>query len=184
MSTIRFVALPFVLLLTLLFSLLGCRPSPPAERARELIAQANNLLDQDVKITGEWAGEYGRLFSPQNRAKFPSNRESLRSRGESLVRLINESTRLNTGAAEKFEQAAGLISGDKEKRGLNSVASSLRKNIEINALMKEQMVLASDEGIKDQKIFNEKFMTLMSLIQQKTKERDEQQAEGKKLMGW
>ena len=50
--------------------------------------------------------------------------------------------------------------------------------------MKEQMVLASDEQIKEEKIFNEKFMSLMSLIQQKSKERDEQQAEGKKLMGW
>ena len=179
MSIIR-----IVLLITLLFSLPGCRPAPSAERARELITQANNLLAEDLIITNEWAGEYGRLFSPQNRAKFPSNRESLRSRGERLVRLINESTRLNAGAAEKFEQAAGLISGDKEKRGLTMVAAAIRKTIEMNSLMKEQMALASDEQIKDEKIFNEKFMSLMSLIQQKSKERDEQQAEGKKLMGW
>ena len=97
------------------------------------MAQANNLLAEDLRITNEWAGEYGRLFSPQNRAKFPSNRESFRSRGESLVRLINESTRLNAGAAEKFDQAAALISGDKEKRGLTMVAAAIRKTLRLIA---------------------------------------------------
>ena len=100
------------------------------------------------------------------------------------MRLLNESTRLNAGAAEKIEQAAGFMSGAKEKKGLTVFAASIRRNIEINNLMKEQMLLASDVEIKDQKLFNEKFMTLTSLIQRKSNERDDQQAEGKELMGW
>ena len=178
MSTIR-----FVLLITLVFSLLGCRPAPTTERAKGLIAEANNLLEEDVRVADKWVGEYGRVFTPQNRARFPSNRESLRSSGESLVKFFNESTRLNAGAAEKFEQAAGLVRADKEKKGLTMFAASIRTNIEINSLFKEQMLLASDGQIKDEKVFNEKFMTLMSVIQQKSRERDDQQTGGKKLMG-
>ena len=179
MSTIR-----FVLFITLFFNLLSCRPVPSTERAKGLIAEANNLLEEDVRVADKWAWEYGRLFTPQNREQFPSNRESLRSSGESLMRLLDESSRLNAEAAEKFEQAAGLVSADKEKKGLTLFATSIRKTIEINSLMKDQMLLASDGEIKDQKIFNEKFMSLMSLIQQKSREKDDQLTDGKKLMGW
>lgn len=147
------------------------------------MAEANNLLAADVGVAEKWLREYGSAFTPANRAQFPSNRESLRSRGENMMRLLNESTKLNAEAAEKFEQAAGLVTGGNEKKGLDAFAASIRKNMEINSLFKEQMLLASDAEIKDQKIFNEKFMTLLSLIQQKSKERDERQAEGKKLLG-
>ena len=50
--------------------------------------------------------------------------------------------------------------------------------------MKEQMLLASDGEIKDQKLFNEKFMDLMLLIQRKGTERDDQKSDGTKLLGW
>ena len=179
MSTIR-----FVLLTALLLSLFSCRPAPSTGRVKGLIAEANILLQEDGRVADNWLGEWGRMFTPQNRAQFPSNRESLRSRGENLIRHLNESTRLNAEAAEKLEQAAGLVTGDKEKKGLTAFAASIRKTVEINSLMKDQMLLASDVEIKDQKTFNEKFMTLMSLIQQKTREKDDQQSEGKALLGW
>ena len=148
------------------------------------MAEANKLLKEDVRVTSQWSGEYGKLFTPQNRQQFPSNRESFRSSGERLVRLLNESSKLNEEAAGKMDQAARLVSSDNEKKGLTVLTASIRKSIEINNLFKEQALLASDLGIKDQKIFNEKFLNLMSFIQQKSKERDDQQAEGKKLLGW
>lgn len=41
------------------------------------------------------------------------------------MRLLDESSRLNAGAAEKIEQAAGLVSGAKEKKGLTVLAASI-----------------------------------------------------------
>ena len=71
--------------------------------------------------------------------------------GERLIKLVEESKRLEAGAAEKIEQAARLMSGDRAKKGLTLIASSIRKTIETNDLMREQMLLASDEQIKNQR---------------------------------
>jgi hypothetical protein len=175
----------FVLLITLFFNLIGCQqPAQNTARAKGLIAEGNKLLGEDARLSEKWLAEYGRLFTPDNRAQFPSNRESFRSSGERLIKLVEESTRLNARAAEKIEQAADLMSDDKTKKGLTLVAASVRKNIEVNDLMKEQMLLASDGEIKDQKLFNEKFMDLMLLIQRKGTELDDQKSDGKKLLGW
>lgn len=177
-------AIRFALFITLSLNLLGCGKASNTDQAKGLITEANKLLNEDVRVTSQWSGEYGKLFTPQNREQFPSNRESFRSRGERLVRFLNESSKLNEVAAEKMDQAARLVSSDKEKKGLTALTASIRKTIEINNLIKDQTLLASNVEIKDEKIFNEKFMNLMSLIQQKSKERDHQQAEGKKLLGW
>ena len=178
MSTIR-----FILLISLFFNLLGCRLDPGAQRAKALMGEANSLLEQESRVTQEWSVEYGKVFTPQNRAQFPSNRESLRGHAEKVISLLDESARLSSAAAEKYEQAVGLVNEDKEKRGLVLFAASFRKDVEITGLFKEQMRLAANSEIKDQKTFNEKFMNLTQLIEREKRKRDDQQNEGKRLMG-
>jgi hypothetical protein len=177
MLTIRSILVIFLVILA------GCNAGSRAQRAKTLMTEGNALFEQESKITSEWTAEYGKAFTPQNRAQFPSNRDWLRPRADKLITLLDESSRLTNAAAEKYEQAREFSSNHQERRGIDFYVSSLRKNAEINELLKSQMQLVSDERIKEEKTFNEKFMDLMEQIQEKEKEQDEQLKEGKRLLG-
>ncbi len=176
MLTIRFVLLTLCVLI-----LPGCRPS--ARQPRELIAEATALLEQDSSVTKAWTAEFGKAFTPENRAQFPANRESMRVHAERITRLLDVSAKLNAQGAEKFDQAAALATEDKAKKGLALFAASLRRDVEITGLFKEQVKLVSNNEIKDRKVFNEKFMSLTQLIERKKAERDVEQNEAKRLVG-
>ena len=130
----------------------------------------------------QWAREFGPVFTEQNRAKFPSNRDWLNSRAQQIIPLIDESLRLSNQAVEKYEEAGRLMTRDQDRRAMVLIVASFRKGIEIEQLLKAQAQLASDQTITDAKTFNEKFASLDQLIQQKQKEKDEQFDEGKRLM--
>lgn len=130
----------------------------------------------------EWAREFSQVFTEQNRAHFPSNRDWLNSRAQKILRLIDESSRLGNEAVKKYEEAGRLMSNEQHRKGLTLIAASFRTTIEIEQLLKAQAQLASDETIKDQKTFSEKFVYFSGLIQQKQKEKDEQFGEGRRLM--
>jgi hypothetical protein len=170
-----------LILVIFLVTVASCTGSR-TERAKELMSEANGLLEQESKVTKEWTDEYSKVFTPQNRAQFPSNRNWLRTQGDRLIPLLDESSRLSNAAAEKYEQARELFGKEQERRGMALYASSLRKYAEINELLKAQMRLASDEEIKEEQTFNEKFMELMEQIQQKEKEHEDQLKEGKRLL--
>jgi hypothetical protein len=177
MVTSRLIVVIFFVMLA------GCNSGSSEQRAKLLMAEGNALIEQESKITKEWTDEYGKVFTPQNRAQFPSNRGWLRTQGDRLIPLLDESSRLANAAAEKYEQAREFSSSDQERRGIALYASSVRKYAEINELLKAQMRLASDEAIREEETFNEKFMELMDQIQQKEKEHEDQLKEGKQLLG-
>jgi hypothetical protein len=177
MRTLRFIVVIF-----LLFSLPGCGSGSSAQRAKTLTTQGDSLLAQDTKVVAQWTAEYGQTFTPQKRAEFPSNREFLNSHAERVIMLLDESSRLTSAAADNYDQASSLMSSDKG-RGMALLASSIRKETEVNELFKAQMRLASDQEIQNATTFNEKFMNLMELIKQKKKEIEDQQVEGKRLLG-
>ena len=129
----------------------------------------------------QWAREFGSVFTEQNRAQFPSNRDWLNSRAQKIIPLIDESSRLGNQALEKYEEAGRLLTGDQAK-GMALIVASFRKDIEIEQLFKAQAQLASDQTITDAKTFNEKFASLNELIRQKQKEKDDQFDEGKRLL--
>lgn len=165
----------------MLLSLNACRSSSE-ERARTLLSEASKIGDQQLKIFSEWAREFGETFSEKNRAQFPANRDWLTSRAQKIIPRIDESSRLGKESAEKYEQASRLVSNDQHGKGLALIAASERTNVEIEQLLKAQAQLASDVTINDQKTFNEKFTHLSTLMRQKAKEKDEQFAEGRRLM--
>ena len=127
----------------------------------------------------EWAREFGQVFTEQNRAQFPANRDWLNSRAQKIIPLIDDSLRLSNQAVEK---ASRLASKDQNRRGMAQIAASFRTDIEIQQLLKAQAQLASDLTITDAKTFNEKFAHFGGLIRQKQKESGEQFDEGKRLM--
>jgi len=176
------VRIRLMLVIFLMLDLAACKSGSGVLRAKALIGEANNLLEQQSRVTNEWSGEYGKVFTPQNRAQFPSNRTWLRGQAERLITLLDQSSRLGTEAAEKYEQATGLASNDEERRGMALIASSVRKDVEVSQLLKSQMRLTSDEQINDEKTFNEKFRNLTELIKQKEKESQDQLNEGKRLL--
>jgi hypothetical protein len=153
------------------------------QQSKNLIDEANKLLQQQTQVDSVWSREYGQVFSPEQRAKFPSNRDFLRSRAERLIMLLDESSRLGNAAAEKYAQASGLVSDDKKKRGIALLGSAIKKDVETNQLFKEFAQLLSDTTIQDVKTLNERFTHLGSLIKQKRTEKDELFAEGKRLLG-
>ena len=164
----------------LLFSLVGCRSN--AERSRALLNEANKLGDQEIKLMEQWARQFGQVFSEQNRAQFPSNRDWLASEGQKVASRIDESLRLLNEAAEKYDAAGRLMDNPQDRKGLSYIASSIRKEAEIKELLKAQAQLASDKTINDAQTFNDKFAQLTALIHQRQKEKDQQFDEGKRLL--
>ena len=173
--------LRFLLLLLLCFSLPGCRSSSK-ERYEAAFSEAKKTSDQQIKVMNEWAREFSQVFTEQNRAQFPSNRDWLNSRAQKIIPLIDESLRLDNLALEKYEEAGRLMSKDQDRRGMVLIVASFRKGMEIEQMIKAQAQLASDQTITDAKTFNEKFASLNEQIRQKQKEKDDQFAEGKRLM--
>lgn len=176
-------SLQILLFISLTLSLPACRSRVSESRSKNLVDEANKLLEQQNQIDFTWSREYGQVFSVEQRAKFPSNRDFLRSRAERLIVLLDESSRLGKAAAEKYEQASGLVSDDRKKRGMALFGSALKKDVETNQLFKEFAQLASDTTIQDVKTLNERFTHFKSLVEQKRKEKDEKLAEGKRLLG-
>ena len=170
-----------LLILLLLLCLSACRTSSE-ERVNTLLSEADKIGDQHLKIFREWAPEFGQTFSEQNRAQFPANRDWLNSNAQKIIPRIDESLRLGNEAAEKYEEASRLMSKNQHRKGLALFASSERLNVEIEQLLKAQAQLASDETITDQKTFSEKYAHLSTLMRQKQKEKDDQFAEGRRLM--
>ena len=148
------------------------------------MAEGNILIEREARVTQEWTGEYGKAFTLRNRAQFPSNREVLRVHAENIIKLLGQSAALRSEAAGKYEEASRLLSDSKEKEVSTLFASSFRKDVEANELLKEQVGLVHNHEIKDQKTFNDRFMNLAQLIGQKIKERDDLQAEGKTIIGY
>ena len=179
LSKLRFLAL-FLLLLTLP----GCGRSTATERAKTLVDEANALLHRDTELADQWSREFRQTFTPENRAQFPSNRDSLISRSEKMIALLDESARLENEAAAKFDDASRLMGNEQDKKGLELMAAALRKGVEISQLFKALAQIPSDRTINDSKGFNQKVDQITSLYQQKNKERDERLAEGKRLLRW
>lgn len=171
----------FFLLVLLLFSLHGCRSSAE-ERRNRLFSQSLRLGEQQTKIMERWAQELSQILSEQNRAQFPSNRDNLTSRVEKVIPLVDESSQLGKEAAEKCEEAGRLMSTDRDKKGFALICASMRNDVELGELFKAQAQLVSDNTIKDARGLNDKWIYFNGLILQKQKEKDEQFAEGKRLL--
>jgi hypothetical protein len=52
----------------------GCQSNQYNQKVNELVREGNLLIEQDAVITNEWKTEFVKVFTPENRAKFPSNR--------------------------------------------------------------------------------------------------------------
>jgi hypothetical protein len=176
-------SLQILLFISLSLSLPACQSSVSETRSKNLVDEANKLLDQQSQVDLTWSREYGQVFSAEQRAKFPSNRDFLRSRAERLIILLDESSKLGNAAAEKYHQASGLVRDDKKKRGMALFGSAIKKDVETNQLFKEFAQLTSDTTIQDVKTLNERFTHFRSLVEQKRKEKDEMFVEGKRLLG-
>ena len=172
------------LLMFLLVAVAACNHVTSEQQTKALLSEAVELIKRDTDVTGQWANEYGKAFTPENRAKFPANRSFLRSQAVKVIKLLDESSSLNNSAAAKYEQAAGISRYDQQRRGLAAFASGFRKTVEMNELLKSQMQIVSDDNVKDEKLFNEKFLHLLQLVQQKRSESESQFGEAKRLLGW
>ena len=170
-----------LLLFVLLLSLAGCK-SDSQKRAEALIGEGLKISIEQGKVLHRYAREVGQIFTAENRAKFPANRDSLSSRVHEILPLLDESLRLENQAAEKFEEASRLMTKEQQRKGVALIAASYRKSIEIEQLLKQEALLVSDPTITDAKAFNERFLRLNELVFQKQREHDEQFNEGKRLM--
>jgi hypothetical protein len=178
---VKISSLRLLILFLLLLSLPGCR-STSEQRFQTAFAEANKISDQQIKVMNEWAREFSQVFTEQNRARFPGNRDWLNSRAQKILPLMDQSSRLSNEAIEKYEEASRLMDNDQHRRGLAAIAASFRKSGEIEQLFKAQAQLPSDRTITDANAFNEKFAYFNKLIQQKQKEKDDQFDEGKRLL--
>jgi len=164
-----------------LVSLTGCRSSSQ-KRGEALFSEGYKISERQIKYLNQYAREFGQIFTEQNRAQFPANRDSLNSRVQKILPLMDESLRLGTEATEKIEEASRLMSRVQDRKGVALIAASFRKSVEIEQLFKQQALLLSDPTITDAKTFNEKFVHMNELVRQKQKEKDDQFDEGKRLM--
>jgi hypothetical protein len=173
-----------ILLIFLIVGFLGCKNYSRERQMKALLNEAQQLMKRDTDVTGQWSDEFVKVFTPENRAQFPANRDVLRTHAVQIIKLLDESSSLNNRAADKYEQAAGLSDNDQQRRGLTTFASGFRKSAEGNDLIKSQMQMVSDETVLDQKIFNERLLHSWQLIKEKQHERNAYFDEGKRLLGW
>jgi hypothetical protein len=151
-------------------------------RAKALLTQASKLMKQDTDVTQQWMDEFVKVFTPANRAQFPANRDFLSTHAGKIIKLLDESSSLISSAADKYDEAAGLSSDDRRRRGLTAIAASFRKSVEVNDIVKSLMQMVSDETVVEQKIINQRFSSSAPLIQQKQREMDHYAEEGKRLL--
>lgn len=173
----------FFAILVLLLQLSGCENKNYNQQVNDLVREGNNFLNQESEISNEWKTEFMQFFNPKSRADFPSNREVLRPHAENQIRLLKQMSNLQNNAAEKFEQAGQISTNEKEKKSTSLLAASFRKNMEINQLFEKQMELVLDENIKDQQIFESKFIEITRNIETATEQRDKLQNDAKSILG-
>ena len=172
-----------IVLMFLLVALSACNDAVRRERqSKALMNEANLLVKRDSEVTRQWVDEFVKTFTQENRRKFPANRDFLRTHATQIIKFLDESTRLNNTAAEKYEQAAALINNARQRSGMTKIASSFRKTVEANELIKSQMQMVSDETIVDEKIFNERLLHSWDLVRQKQDESSRSIEEGKRLL--
>jgi hypothetical protein len=172
-----------ILLLLLVIAFVGCKPAERAVDLAVVMREANTLLQESNKSTEAWTSEYGKAFTPQNRAQFPANRESLRAHADNITKLLDENATQCNKAIEKYEQAIALMKDEKQRRGSTLIVSALRKSMEIYVVIKSQMQLLSDEQIVSEKAFNEKFLEKLKQVGQMEVERKLRFDEGRRLLG-
>jgi hypothetical protein len=178
---LNFSKLQFLAFLLLLFSLPGCR-STLAERQKVLLSEADTISEQELKIFDKWTRVFSQVFTDENRAQFPSNRDWMISELERIIASIDETARLANEAADKYEEASRLTSKERDKKAIALIAASTRRNAEMMQLFKAQAQLPSDRTIKDQKEFNKKFLDLRELVSRKQREKSEHFEEAKRLL--
>ena len=169
------------LLIVLLVTLSGCTVIGEIQ-SKVLLRQANKLMERDTDVTQKWSDEFLEVFTPTNRAQFPANRDFLRTHATQITKLLDESSSLNRLAADKYEQAARLLSRDQRRRGLTSIASALRKSAEVNEIFKSLMQIVFDETVVEPKIFNQRFLDTAQQVKLKRREMDQYTEEGKRLL--
>jgi vacuolar-type H+-ATPase subunit I/STV1 len=169
--------------LMLLFAFAGCQSKQYNHQVNDLVREGNLLIEQDALIISEWKAESSKTFTPENRAKFPSNREALRPSAENQIRLLEQREDLLNSAAGKFEQASQISTNEKERKVTSLFAASFRKDAEVSQIFKEQANLILDNNINDLQSFEAKFKELIQKAEMKIKERDEMQAEAKRIVG-
>lgn len=172
-----------ILVIFIVVGLSGCKQSSGDQRANELMKETISLRTQSTKLTEQWSNEYQKTFTPENQAKFPSNRDSLRASAARIIAILDEDSTLARTMIEKYDEASTLLSKDGDRKAATLIATALRQNLEINELLKAQMRLVSDEKIKDGQTLSEKIRQSWQQVQQKQAEGDKQFQEGKRLLG-
>lgn len=172
-----------IVLIALSTGFAACTRRSNMEQAKTLMNEGNALIAQDANLTTEWTRVYKQEFKPDNLAKFPANRDSLRLHAEKLMSLFDQSATLSRMAADKYDEASRFTNTDEVKRGVGLFASSLRKNVEVNQLFKSQMQLFGDESIKDAKTLDEKIKRSWEVINRKRDESQKELDEGRRLLG-
>ena len=178
MTTIRLILVFF-----LAVGLFGCKPSAQDQRAKDLMSEANSLFPQITKLTNEWTNEYKKTFTYENGAKFPGNRDWLSAQADKIITIIDKCSRLDRTMIEKYEEASALSTKEQDRRGISLIAAALRKDLEINELLKSQLQLVSDEQIKDEKTLTEKMRSAWPVIHEKQRESSDLIKEGRRLLG-
>ena len=124
-----------------------------------------------------------KAFNPQNRPKFPANRESLQISANNIIKILDENSRLSNQAVATYEQAAGLMTNEQQRRGTTMAVSALKTSLQIDDLFKSQVQLVFDEKIVNEKTFNERFLAIANQIREASRIHDAQLTEGKRLLG-
>jgi hypothetical protein len=173
-----------VLVLTLLvIGFCGCKPASREKEAAALMREANALLAQTTELAGEWVTEWGSAFRAENRAKFPANRDSLKTSADKIVKILDEQARLTNRALAKYEEAIPLIDNEQHRRGYSLLVSYEKETLQANELIKSQMQLVSDKSIVDAKTFDEKFVSLAEQFGTSRRESEAQFKEAKRILG-
>ncbi len=80
------------LILLVFLSFLFCACKDSGERQNALMSEANTLIKRDTDVTQQWTKVFQEVFTTENRAKFPSNRDFFRTHAVQINKLVDESS--------------------------------------------------------------------------------------------
>ena len=136
---------------------LGCQRNSDDQRARQLLAEINSIMNQQEASLRSLPPNSGEIFSRENLGRFPTNRAQLEAPAREMMRLNESHIAQQQEMAGKFDEISRLNLDDNFRRYASLQAGVFRKRAEGVSVLSERLALVLDRRVVDQQTFRAKL---------------------------
>ena len=135
----------------------GCQRNSDDQRARQLLAEINSIMNQQEASLRSLPPNTGEVFSRENLGRFPANRVKLEAPAREMMRLNDSHISRQREMAGKFDEISRLNLDDNFRRYARLQAEVFRKRADGVNVLNERLTLVLDRRVTDQKTFRAKL---------------------------